>query len=178
MSPILSLLAEKAEKEVIGIYKNFGIKGFLIDVARGIMLAVRNFIFQTIITILLFFLSFFPMFGLITPALMFFVTSYFYGFAFMDYVMERQRKSMREGITIINRRIGVALAIGMPFTLALSIPFIKIFVCGYLAMVSVIVATIALKNYRTNDKKLWYEDSGTDCNANRYTSGNSPTGSK
>ncbi|MGL5683799.1 MAG: EI24 domain-containing protein [Marinifilaceae bacterium] len=178
MSPILSLLAEKTEKQVIGIHKNYGIKGFLLDIARGILLAVRNFVLQSIIMILLFFLSFFPMLGLVTPVLMFFVTSYFYGFAFMDYVMERQRKSVKEGVYIINRRIGIALALGIPFTLALSIPFIKIFVCGYLAMISVIIATIALKNCRTNDKKLWYENSYSDFNSDKFIDGNGPAGTK
>lgn len=144
MSPILSLLADKADSEISGEKMKYGFMAFLHDVLRAIILAIRNFILQMVLTLILFFLSFVPMMGLITPILMFIVTAYFYGFSFVDYIVERQKRSLKDGIYYINKHLGVVFAIGIPFTLALAIPVIKVFVCGYLAMLSIIVATLVL----------------------------------
>lgn len=149
MSPVLSLLADKAGKDITGEEMRFRFADYLHDVIRGIVLTIRNFVIQIIFMLILFFLSFIPMLGLITPIFMFLVTAYFYGFSFIDYIVERQKRPMKEGIYYINKHIGVVLAIGIPFTLALAIPFIKIFVCGYLAMISVIVATLVLNRKKT-----------------------------
>jgi CysZ protein len=151
MSPVYSWLSERVEARLSGVRYPFRFRQFLWQAWRGVLLAAGGMVLQTGAFLVLFACSFIPPLGLVTPILAFLVTAYFYGFAFMDYAVERKRLTLREGIGYIHREAGRAVGVGAVFTLALLFPFGRVFVCGFVSLLSVMAAAVALDD--CNKKK-------------------------
>ena len=109
--------------------------------ARGIRLALRNSLWQTVYTISILILSFIPLVGWITPVISMFVECYYYGFSMLDYSCERHKLSPSESIAFIGQRRGLAIGNGLVFYLMHFIPFV-----GWVLAPSyaVVAATISL----------------------------------
>ncbi len=91
MSPVYAYLSEKTATLITKTETPFDLFQFLSDIIRGILLALRNFLLETLFTIVLLIFSFVPVVGLLSAPVMIFITAYFYGFAFIDYSLERKR---------------------------------------------------------------------------------------
>ena len=144
MSPILAYLSEKTEKIVLGTDVPFSWLQLFKDMWRGIVLAIRNFFIEIGAMVLLFFLSFVPVLGLVSTPLLFLISSYFYGFSFLDYTCERRRLKVKDSIHFVRRNKGLAIANGALFALALLIPIIGVSLSGFLAIISTVAATLAV----------------------------------
>ena len=94
--------------------------------------------------IILFFVSFIPVVGLISTPLLFFISSYYYGFSFMDYTAERRKLTVKESIHFVKQNKGLAIGNGLPFALALLIPVIGVSLSGFIALISTVAATMAI----------------------------------
>jgi len=143
ISPILAIVSEKTEEILTGTSYPFVWKNFFEDILRGVFVALRVFIIEMMILVMLFLLAFVPLIGLITPFIAFLSASYFYGFSFMDYFNERQRLSVRESLTFNGRNKGRTIGTGIPFALVLLIPYVGGLFTGMLALNSAIVGTMA-----------------------------------
>ena len=148
-SPLFAWLSEKTEALIEGRDYPFSFRQLIQDMVRGIKLALRNACWQTVYTISLLLLSFFPVAGWITPVIMLFVECYYYGFSMLDYSCERHRLSAPESIEFIGKHRGLAIGNGMVFYLMHLVPFV-----GWLLAPSyaVIAATISL--YHQKDKQF------------------------
>lgn len=144
MSPIYSWLSERTEAHITGKSYPFSIRQLLWEVLRGIGIAVRNMFFQLLITLLLLIFSFIPVIGLLSPFAMFFVSSYFYGFSFVDYAIERKRFNIRQSVKYINKNAGVVTGIGSVFALSLLVPCLSIFLCSLVSLLSVMAGALAV----------------------------------
>lgn len=148
MSPILAYLSEKTEKIVSGNDYPFDLQQMMRDVVRGIMIAFRNLAIELGFMLGLFALSYFPVIGWILgffgAVILFFISSYFYGFSFMDYSMERKRFNVKQSVRLIRKRKGVAVANGTIFSLALLIPLCGVSVAGFFAIVASVAASLAM----------------------------------
>ncbi|WP_065220324.1 MULTISPECIES: EI24 domain-containing protein [Butyricimonas] len=144
MSPVYSWLSERTEAHLSGKEYPFNFGQLMWEIGRGIVISLRCMIFQFILTVILFFLSFIPLVGLVTPVLTFGVSAYFYGFAFMDYAVERKRFRVKESVRYMRHNAGMVVAIGTVFTLALMIPFIRVIVCCFVSLLSVIAGTVVV----------------------------------
>ena len=109
-------------------------------------------IFQLGISFVLFLCSFIPLVGVIAPFAIFFTSAYFYGFAFIDYAIERKRFNVRQSVHYVNKNIGLVTGIGTVFALALMIPALSLAACCFVSLLSVIAGTIAVE--RMNDKSV------------------------
>jgi CysZ protein len=111
------------------------------DIVRGIRLALRNMLWQTVYTVSILILSFIPLVGWVTPLLALLVECYYLGFSMLDYSCERNKLSTSQSITFIGRHKGLAIGNGMVFYIMHFIP-----VLGWLFAPSyaVIAATISL----------------------------------
>jgi CysZ protein len=149
MSPVFSILSERTERILTGKDYPFDVLQLFKDIVRGVLLAVRNAFFQLLIAILLFFLSFIPLLGFVTPVIMFLVSSYFYGFSFIDYAIERKRIGFKESVLYMKNNKGLVMGNGFVFALLLLIPFIGILLSSFAAIVSVVAGTmlVAEKEY-------------------------------
>ncbi len=159
LSPVYSLLSEKTEKILTGKEYPFSLSQFIKDIWRGIRLAIRNFLIELLVTLLLFILSFIPILGLLTGPSLFFISSYFYGFSFMDYSLERRKMKIQQSVSFMKENKGIAIGNGMFFSFILLIPYIGILLSSFVSLVNVVAATIAttetfIKNNKNEPKNI------------------------
>lgn len=151
MSPVYSWLSERTEAHLTGKKYPFSFRQLIREIFRGIWIALRNMVLQLFISLLLFFCTFLPLIGLLVPFALFFLSAYFYGFSFVDYVIERKKFNVRESVTYVNKNTGLVIGIGGLFALALMIPWGNIIVCSFVSLLSVVAATVAI--HKTKPEK-------------------------
>lgn len=141
-SPVFAWLSEKTEAIIHNTNYPFSLKKFLNDVIRGIWIALRNTLWQTVYTISILFLSLIPLIGWATPVLAVFVECFYFGFSMLDYTSERKGLSATQSIDFIGHHKGLAIGNGMIFYLMHTLPVVGwIFAPGY----AVIAATLSLQ---------------------------------
>ncbi len=143
MSPVFAFLSEKVETILTGNEYPFEFNQFIKDIWRGIKLATRNFLIEMGLTILLFILSFVPIVGLFTSLTLFIISSYFYGFSFIDFSLERKKLDIKESIAFVKTNKGLAIGNGSIFSLVLLIPFIGVLVSGFISIIAIVATTIS-----------------------------------
>jgi CysZ protein len=140
-SPIFAYLSEKTEAIIEGKEYKLNYSQFFKDVFRGIGIALRNTLWQTVYLISLFILSFIPVAGWAVPVFALVLECYYYGFSMIDYSLERHQLTVSESIHFIDNRKGLAIANGMLFYLMHLIPIVGwIFAPAY----AVIAATLSV----------------------------------
>ncbi|PLX01889.1 MAG: hypothetical protein C0594_12495 [Marinilabiliales bacterium] len=148
LSPVLALLSEKTEELELGTKYPFDIVQLARDIFRGIGIALRNLFLELGIMLLVVIAGYVPVIGWIASAFgwiaMFFVSSYFYGFSFLDYSLERRRLTVKESVKLIRKRKGVAVANGMIFSFVLMLPVIGVILATFFAVVSAVAASISM----------------------------------
>ena len=116
-SPVFAYLSEKTESILEGKDFPFNLKQLLRDVLRGVRMAVRNTLWQTLYIVSLLFLSLIPLIGWITPVIALFVECYYYGSSMLDYSLERHKLTYAQSINYIGRHRGLAVGNGLIFYL-------------------------------------------------------------
>ena len=148
MSPILAILSEKTDKILTGKSYPFSAEQTMRDVVRGVMLAMRNLGIELLIILVIFILGLLPVIGwffaLVSPFILFFISSYFYGFSFLDYSNERNKRTIKQSVKLIKNHKGIAIGNGVIFSLVLLIPWCGTSLAGFIAIVSVVAATISM----------------------------------
>ena len=125
LSPLLAHLSEKTEKKLTGNTYPWDFKQLVSDVKRAMRIVVRNLMWEYCFFLVLLLVSWFgwedpkssPVFYL-TYAIGF----YYYGFSFIDYINERRRLSMDEGIVFVRKNRGLAITIGAGYSLLILVP--------------------------------------------------------
>ena len=140
-SPLFAYLSEKTEAIMEGKDFPCNLTQLLKDIWRGIRIALRNLLWQTVYVLSIFILSFIPLFGWIAPLVALLVECYYFGFSMLDYSSERNKLSASQSIEFIGRHKGLAIGNGLVFYLMHMIP-----VVGWLLAPSyaVVAATISL----------------------------------
>jgi CysZ protein len=146
-SPVFAYLSEKTESIMEGKDFPFSLKQLMADIVRGIKLALRNTLWQSVYTISLLILSFIPIVGWIVPVTTLLVECYYYGFSMLDYSCERHKLSPAESIQFIGKHKGLAIGNGLIFYLMHVVPVIGWVLAPAYAVVA---ATISL--YHRDDK--------------------------
>lgn len=141
-SPVFAYLSEKTESILEGREFPFSFPQLMKDIVRGIRLALRNLLWQSVYMISILLLSFIPFVGWICPLISFFVECYYYGFSMIDYSCERRKLSPSESIRFIGEHKGLAIGNGMLFFLMHAVPFV-----GWVLAPSyaVIAATLSIR---------------------------------
>jgi len=144
LSPVFSYLSERTEKIKTGVDYPFSFTQLLKDVLRGIIIALRNFSIELVLTVLMFVLSFIPIIGWFAAIMLFFISAYFYGFSFMDYALERKKLNLKQSIRFMRENKGIVIANGFVFSLCLIIPFCGVSFSSFAAIISVVAGTLAV----------------------------------
>ena len=149
-SPLFSYLSEKTDTILTGKDFPFSFSKLMNDAWRAIKIALRNLLCQSLYMLSLFLLSFFPLFGWVTPLVGLLVECYYLGFSMLDYSSERNNLSAMQSIQFIGRHKGLAIGNGFVFYLMHLVPII-----GWLLAPSyaVIAATLSLHKAR-NEKVI------------------------
>lgn len=123
-SPVFAYLSEKTSSIIEGRDFPFSLSQLLKDAWRGVRLALRNSLWQTVYAFSLLLLSLVPVAGWITPMIGLFLECYYYGFSMLDYSCERNRLSAQESIGFIGRHRGLAIGNGLMFYLMHGVLFV------------------------------------------------------
>lgn len=144
-SPLFAYLSEKTESIMQGKDFPFSFSQLLKDIVRGISIALRNLLWQTVYVLAILIVSFIPVVGWIAPLMALMIECYYFGFSMLDYSSERNKLSAAQSIAFIGNHKGLAIGNGIVFYLMHMVPFIGwVLAPGY----AVIAATISLVNAR------------------------------
>ena len=149
MSPVLAILSEKTDEIITGNRCPFKLWQFLKDVFRGIIIAMRNLGIELFCIIVLFFFSYIPVVGLLSPVLIFITECYFYGFSMIDYSNERRKFTVTQSASLIWRHKGLAAANGAMFYLLWLVPLVGFMIAPSYGIVA---ATISVTRNKLNEK--------------------------
>ena len=145
-SPLFAYLSEKTEAIQSNSEFPFSLKRFFADILRGVSIALRNTLWQTVYTVSILLLALVPVLGWITPLLALFIECYYLGFSMLDYTNERRELSASQSIDFITRHKGLAIGNGIVFYLMHALPLVGwVLAPGY----AVVAATLSLQ---TSDK--------------------------
>lgn len=155
LSPIFTFLSEKIAAIKTGHNYSFKLLQFFKDVFRAGVIAIRNIFIQFILMLLFFLLGFVPLIGwaisIFGNAI---VTSYFYGFSFMDFSNERNKRSIKDSVNFIRKNGGIAIGIGLMFYCCLLIPLVGSFLASLLSIISLTAATLSVEEMNINSTDL------------------------
>lgn len=140
-SPLFAYLSEKTEAILEGKDFPFSFSQLAKDIARGIRIALRNSLWQTVYIISLLIVSFIPLVGWVVPVISLLVECYYYGFSMLDYSSERHKLNYSASIAYISKHKGLAIGNGLVFYMMHAVPFI-----GWMLAPSyaVVAATLSL----------------------------------
>lgn len=144
-SPVFSYLSERTAAIIENKSFDFRLKQYLSDVARGIKMAIRNTLWQTVYIFSLIFLSLVPFIGWIAPFIVVFIECYYYGFSMLDYSCERNKMKTEESIYFIGNHKGLAIGNGIVFYLMHGLVVVGWILAPAYA---VIAATISLQKHK------------------------------
>lgn len=146
LSPVFTYLSEKTASIQKGRTYNFNFTQFIKDIFRAIIISARNILVQLFMIFALFLIGFIPVIGWgISIFGNLLIVSYFYGFSFLDYTNERHQLSIKESVKIVRRKKGLAIGLGLVFYLCFFIPLLGGLISSFLAIISVVAATISLE---------------------------------
>jgi len=144
-SPIFAYLSEKTEAIIEGKDFPFSFTQLAKDIIRGIRIAIRNALWQTVYAFSILLLSLIPVIGWISPLLFLLVECYYYGFSMLDYSMERHKKSASESIYYIGNHKGLAIGNGMLFYIMHLLPFVGWVLAPAYAVIAATLSMYPLK---------------------------------
>lgn len=116
-SPVFVYLSEKTEAIINEQEHSFNWPDLKRDASRGIRLALRNAVWQSIYLAGLFLLSLIPVIGWITPLIALFMECYYFGFSMLDYSFARNGFTPAQSVTFVGRHRGLAIGNGFLFYL-------------------------------------------------------------
>ncbi len=148
-SPVFAYLSERTESILEGKDFPFSFPQFLKDIVRGIQIALRNLLWQTVyvLTILLF--SLIPIIGWVAPLIALLTECYYFGFSMLDYSSERNKLSTSASIAFIGKHKGLAIGNGLVFYMMHLIPFL-----GWLLAPSYAVVAATLSLHKAKEKQI------------------------
>ena len=95
------------------------------DIKRGIKIAMRNMLWETVfLLIVILLVRFFDgdTADVILFALPLMFGFYYYGFSFLDYINERRRLNIEQSIYFVKRHRGLAIGVGLLYSLLFLAP--------------------------------------------------------
>ncbi len=150
-SPVFAYLSEKTEAILENRDFPFSFTKLAKDILRGIAIAMRNMLWQTVYIISLLLLSFVPVAGWITPVIALIVEAYYYGFSMLYYSCERRNLPAQQSIVFIGSHRGLAIGNGFVFYAFHLVPVIGwIFAPVY----AIIAATLSMMKVMNNHTSI------------------------
>ena len=119
-APIMSILSEKVENQLIGRSSGVGFsaKQIISDILRGLRIALRNIFRELGATLFLLVLGLIPVFAPFTTVLIFLLQAYYAGFGNLDFVLERHYR-FRGSVQFVQSNRLLAIGNGAVFMLLL-----------------------------------------------------------
>ncbi len=145
-SPLFAYLSEKTDAIMEGREFPFSMAQFFKDIVRGVKLALRNTLWQTVYTVSILVISFIPFLGWFTPLFALLIECYYLGFSMLDYSCERNRLSPAQSVAFISKHKGLAVGNGMVFYLMHLAP-----IAGWILAPSYAVVAATISMHQTKE---------------------------
>lgn len=154
MSPIYTIISEKVDTAITGRTFETSASQTAKDIWRSIVITLKNTIKELTFTLLLLLLNFIPVVGsVLSTVLIFIVNSYYFGYSFMDYTNERERRGSGVSSNVVFHYKYLAFTIGAVYALLL-LTCCGTFIAAFLGGVSTAAATIAQISLERQDTKI------------------------
>ncbi len=153
-SPVFAFLSEKTEAIIEGKDLEFNFYELATDIFRGISIAVRNTLWQTVYFVGILLVALIPFVGWFTPVFALLIEGYYYGFSMLDYSMKRHTKNTSESIYFIANHKGLAIGNGMIFYLFHVVPIIGWVLAPAYAVIAATLSIYPLKEEFSENKFL------------------------
>jgi len=150
-SPVLAYLIEVVEKKHKGIEVPFKLEQFIKDTVRGVILAGRGLLVESVVLLVLFIFLFIPIINLIQPILMWLVSAYFLGVSMIDYTLERKGYNIKKSIVYSKKHKSLAGGIGIVFQLIFMLPFFGWMIAPTYSAVAAYFAVDKLERLNENE---------------------------
>ncbi len=121
-SPVFAYLSERTDSIINEKTYAFSWTQLFKDAWRGVQLAIRNSLWQTVYMITIALLSLVPLVGWITPLLALLVECYYYGFSMLDYSFERRLLNRSESLYFSGKHKGLSVGNGLLFYMLHLVP--------------------------------------------------------
>ncbi|MCR9172672.1 MAG: EI24 domain-containing protein [bacterium] len=126
LSPLLSEISMRTEKILTGNTYPFNFKQLVADVKRAMRIVVRNMMWEYTIFVVILLVTYIISGSKFGESPLFYLTylvgCFYYGFGFMDYVLERVRMDIDQSIHFVRDHRGVAVALGSIYSLMIFVP--------------------------------------------------------
>ena len=125
ISPLLSIVSERTERILTGNKYTYSLSQLIKDVKRALNLIIRNIFWEiSLVVLVLITLKiiniYYPMNDLLNSTFRIVavecIAFYYYGFGFIDYIMERLKMNHKQSIYFVRKHRGLAIALGLVFT--------------------------------------------------------------
>lgn len=147
-SPVFAYLSEKTDAILNNSDYPFSLQQLLKDMWRGIKIALRNALWQTVYVVAILLLALIPVVGMGAPLIALMVECYYYGFSMLDYNCERRKMNAAESIYYIGNHKGLAIGNGLVFYFIHLVPVIGwVFAPAY----AVIAATLSMHGIKPKE---------------------------
>ncbi len=123
-SPVFAWLSEKTESLVNGTEYEFTVSQWMKDMGRGVAVAGRNLLWQSVYFLALLILSLIPLVGWAVPFFALLIEAYYFGFSMLDYSFERRGTGVAGSIRFVAAHKGLAIGNGLVFYIMHLVPFI------------------------------------------------------
>lgn len=122
LSPFNAYISEIYDQKLTGDDFKFSFWRMLEDFLRGIIISITGFSLEMLVTGFWLVLNlFFPLDGL-TPVVFLLISSFFFGFAYFDYSLERHEYGVAESWQYAFQFMGRCFSVGLLFSLIMYIP--------------------------------------------------------
>lgn len=149
LSPLLAYASERTEEILTCRSWPFSWGRLLKDALRGSLVALRNGILELSISVGVWVLTLLvPLFAPLSVAVLFIVSSYFYGFSMFDYLFERRRLRIGESVRAVNDRLGAVMANGALFSLLMKLPLLGLMFAPPMAAIGAVLAEVRMEDKR------------------------------
>lgn len=120
LAPLFSKISQKVEFILTGNRYRFNFTQLVNDIRRGLKIGVRNIMWEVFFFTLIFLVGIIGWGDFsISPIrhVLFFISFYYYGFSFMDYIHERLQMNVQESTQLARENRGIALSIGSVYSI-------------------------------------------------------------
>lgn len=146
MSPIMAFISERTEEIITGKVYPFNLAQFIKDIARGVLIALRNMFIEFGFIFLGFLIVWIPVIGWIGALFLIVLSYYFYGFSMIDYVSERRRMGISQSVAYVRKNKGLSIGNGFVFSLFFTIPLIGGMLAAVLSPVAACIAVLEIES--------------------------------
>lgn len=125
LSPLISAISRKTEKALNGRTYSFSRQQMIHDIKRAFRIILRNLLWEYTFFLIIFVVSYFgweeprkaPVFYLT-----FVIGFFYYGFGFLDYILERRKMDIDQSVQFVRQHRGLAITVGFVYSVMILMP--------------------------------------------------------